>query len=87
MLNKGVYRCGFAKTQQEYEAAVEDVFAALDKVEAILAKKRYITFLDYFERSGAQSAEGPQEWRTYLFICWHVGEGANKVWEFTRKFD
>ncbi|KAJ7362066.1 hypothetical protein OS493_013155 [Desmophyllum pertusum] len=38
-----VYRAGFATTQEAYDAAVKDVFNALDKVEAILSKSRYLT--------------------------------------------
>ena len=32
-INNGVYRAGFATTQDAYEEAVQDVFAALDKLE------------------------------------------------------
>jgi putative glutathione S-transferase len=39
-LNNGVYRAGFAKSQQAYEDAVSDVFAALDKVEGRLSDGR-----------------------------------------------
>jgi putative glutathione S-transferase len=42
-LNNGVYRAGFATTQQAYEEAANDVFLALDKIEAQLAQTRYLT--------------------------------------------
>lgn len=42
-INNGVYRCGFAKSQQAYEEAAKDLFGALDKVEEILSRQRYIT--------------------------------------------
>ena len=42
-LNNGVYRAGFATTQEAYEEAATSVFAALDRVEAHLAKRRYLT--------------------------------------------
>ncbi|HJR69115.1 MAG TPA: glutathione S-transferase family protein [Gammaproteobacteria bacterium] len=42
-LNNGVYRAGFATTQEAYEEAATAVFAALDKVEARLATHRYLT--------------------------------------------
>ena len=41
-INNGVYRCGFATTQEAYEEAYEGLFAALDKVDAHLAKSRYL---------------------------------------------
>ena len=41
-LNNGVYRAGFATTQEAYEEAATAVFAALDKVEARLATHRYL---------------------------------------------
>lgn len=41
-VNDGVYRCGFAKTQQAYEASFRKLFAALDELEARLARRRYL---------------------------------------------
>jgi len=41
-INNGVYRAGFARTQLAYRKAVKSVFAALDRVEAVLAKTRYL---------------------------------------------
>ncbi|MGR5149249.1 glutathione S-transferase family protein [Photobacterium alginatilyticum] len=41
-INNGVYRCGFATTQEAYEAAFAELFAALDKVENHLAGSRYL---------------------------------------------
>ncbi|KAH8798693.1 glutathione S-transferase [Flagelloscypha sp. PMI_526] len=42
-INNGVYRAGFAASQEAYEVAVKEVFAHLDKVEAILKSKKYLT--------------------------------------------
>jgi glutathionyl-hydroquinone reductase len=42
-INNGVYRCGFATTQQAYESAYYPLFDALDWVEAMLSKQRYLT--------------------------------------------
>jgi len=41
-LNNGVYRAGFAKSQEAYDAAYEDVFSMLDTLENILSKQRYL---------------------------------------------
>ncbi|MEN5093523.1 glutathione S-transferase family protein [Pseudomonas protegens] len=41
-LNNGVYRAGFATSQQAYESAFDDVFAELDALEALLGKQRYL---------------------------------------------
>lgn len=41
-VNGGVYRAGFAATQEAYDAAVRDLFAALDALEARLATRRFL---------------------------------------------
>jgi len=41
-INNGVYRTGFASTQAAYEAAVTELFAALDYWEEVLAKQPYL---------------------------------------------
>jgi putative glutathione S-transferase len=41
-VNGGVYRAGFASTQEAYDAAVDDLFAALDGLEARLATRRFL---------------------------------------------
>ena len=41
-INNGVYRAGFATTQEAYEAAYYKLFDALDWVEATLARQRYL---------------------------------------------
>lgn len=41
-INNGVYRAGFAQSQQAYDEAVNEVFEALDRVESILTNTRYI---------------------------------------------
>jgi putative glutathione S-transferase len=41
-VNAGVYRAGFATTQEAYEAGFADLFAALDWLEERLARQRYL---------------------------------------------
>jgi len=41
-VNDGVYRCGFAGTQQAYDIAVTALFATLDELEERLATRRYL---------------------------------------------
>ena len=42
-VNNGVYRCGFATTQEAYEEAFVDLFEALDELDGLLADRRYLT--------------------------------------------
>lgn len=41
-INNGVYKCGFATSQEAYDAAVGSLFEALDEVEKVLQKKRFL---------------------------------------------
>ena len=41
-INNGVYRCGFAATQQAYDEACDQLFAALDWVESRLRTRRHL---------------------------------------------
>lgn len=42
-VNNGVYRAGFATTQEAYDEAYGEVFAALDTLEDRLSRQRYLT--------------------------------------------
>ena len=42
-INNGVYRAGFATTQEAYTLAVTELFDALDTVEKTLSQQRYLT--------------------------------------------
>ncbi|KAL2900275.1 Glutathionyl-hydroquinone reductase PcpF [Bienertia sinuspersici] len=41
-VNNGVYRCGFAQTQEAYDAAVSDLFGTLDMLDDHLENSRYL---------------------------------------------
>ncbi len=41
-INDGVYRCGFARSQAAYEEAFDNLFGALDQLDARLADRRYL---------------------------------------------
>jgi putative glutathione S-transferase len=41
-INNGVYRCGFAGSQQAYDAAYDRLFSALDWVSERLSNRRYL---------------------------------------------
>ncbi|MBF7072667.1 glutathione S-transferase family protein [Glaciecola sp. MH2013] len=41
-INNGVYKSGFATTQEAYEEALHQLFEGLDHVESILEKQRYL---------------------------------------------
>ncbi|GAD81202.1 glutathione S-transferase family protein [Vibrio ezurae] len=57
-INNGVYRCGFATTQQAYAEAYDALFAALDRIDEHLATHRYLT--------GAQLTEA--DWRLFTTL-------------------
>jgi len=57
-LNNGVYRAGFATTQEAYDEAVADVFKVLDQLEAILTGQRYL--------AGDQLTEA--DWRAFTTL-------------------
>ena len=40
--NNGVYRAGFARSQEAYEEAVRKIFACLDMMENLLSEQRYL---------------------------------------------
>lgn len=42
-VNDGVYRAGFARSQEAYEHAARSIFDTLDTLEAILAERRFLT--------------------------------------------
>jgi putative glutathione S-transferase len=48
-INNGVYRCGFAKTQDAYDEAISELTDAFDKVESILQENRYIAGSQFTE--------------------------------------
>jgi len=57
-VNIGVYRAGFATTQSAYEEGCRAVFAALDWIEEILSRQRYL--------AGARPTEA--DWRLFTTL-------------------
>ena len=57
-INNGVYRAGFATTQEAYEAAFDSLFNSLDWVEGLLTKQRYL--------AGQQLTEA--DWRLFTTL-------------------
>jgi glutathionyl-hydroquinone reductase len=41
-VNNGVYRCGFAQTQAAYDQAHQELFATLDRIDALLTTQEYL---------------------------------------------
>lgn len=41
-VNNGVYRCGFAQTQEAYNECCDQLFAVLDEIDRVLEHKRYL---------------------------------------------
>merc|ERR1719298_72614 len=48
-VNNGVYRCGFARTQEAYQIAHRELFASLDRLEEHLARggDKFLTGPDF----------------------------------------
>ena len=57
-VNNGVYRAGFATSQQAHDTAVLEVFGALDYLERVLSRRRYLT--------GQQVTEA--DWRLFTTL-------------------
>ncbi len=57
-VNNGVYRAGFATSQEAYEEALDALFATLDELEARLADRRYLM--------GARQTEA--DWRLFTTL-------------------
>jgi putative glutathione S-transferase len=57
-VNNGVYRCGFATTQEAYEEAFLDLFGTLDQLEERLSRQRYLC--------GGQITEA--DWRLFTTL-------------------
>jgi len=57
-VNNGVYRAGFATTQQAYEEAFDGLFATLESLETLLGHKRYL--------AGEQVTEA--DWRLFTTL-------------------
>jgi putative glutathione S-transferase len=58
-VNNGVYRAGFATTQDKYEAAVRSLFETLNRIEEHLARHRYLC--------GTQLTEA--DWRLFTTLA------------------
>jgi len=86
-INNGVYRAGFATSQEAYEEAACGIFEALDKLEERLARQRYLV--------AGQITEA--DWRLFTtlvrfdtvyyshFKCnlWRIADYPN-LWNYTR---
>jgi len=54
-VNNGVYRCGFARSQEAYELAYDALFDTLDELEARLGRQRYLVGGQITEAIGGSS--------------------------------
>src|SRR5581483_3316777 len=57
-VNNGVYKCGFARSQEAYEAVFASLFETLDRLERRLARSRYLF--------GVRSTEA--DWRLFTTL-------------------
>jgi glutathionyl-hydroquinone reductase len=56
-INDGVYRCGFAKTQEAYEKACNILFLALDRLENHLSSTRWLCGANAKDGNGSRITE------------------------------
>ena len=76
-MNNGVYRCGFAKSQDAYEAAYDALFATLDELEARLARQRYLVGNRITEADWRLLPDAPAL-RRRLFLAVQVQQEAHR---------
>ncbi len=57
-INNGVYRAGFATTQEAYDSAFGELFDALDELEELLSRQRYL--------AGSRQTEA--DWRAFTTL-------------------
>jgi len=83
-VNNGVYRAGFASTQQAYEKAYSELFESLDWLENTLASHRYV--------AGEQLTEA--DWRLFTTLIrfdpvyhGHFKCNRNKLSEFPNLYN
>lgn len=74
-VNNGVYKAGFATSQSAYDEAVQPLFEAMDWLEALLARHRYLT--------GARITEA--DWRLFTTLVrfdpvYHTHFKCNRAW-------
>ncbi|AXI45045.1 glutathione-dependent reductase [Sulfitobacter sp. SK012] len=87
-INNGVYKAGFATTQEAYDAAVGPLFDSLDWVESILSENRYL--------AGDRLTEA--DWRLFTTLArfdlvYHLHFKCNRrriidypnIWAYTRE--
>jgi glutathionyl-hydroquinone reductase len=69
-INNGVYRCGFARSQGAYDEAYDNLFAALDRLEARLVRRICVSFprscasMSPISRSSSATASASRIFRT-----------------------
>ena len=78
-VNNGVYRCGFAASQEAYEEAYDTLFGTLDDLEKRLARERYLV--------GGRITEA--DWRLFstllrFDLVYYVNFKCNKkhIWDY-----
>lgn len=87
-INNGVYKCGFATTQQAYDESVTALFGAMDQMEARLQEREWLV--------GDQITEADWRFFTTLFrfdLVYHVHFKCSKkrlrdypaLWRYTRR--
>ena len=76
-VNNGVYRCGFARSQEAYETAYDALFATLDDLEARLGRQRYLVGRQITEADWRRISH-PGAFRPRVFLAVQVQHAAHR---------
>lgn len=86
-INNGVYKCGFALSQEIYEEAYDQLFARLDELEERLSNKRFL-FGDYITDSDVRLYSTLVRFDVAYYTAFHTNRNLIKefpnLWGYVR---
>jgi len=87
-INNGVYRCGFATSQEAYEKAVREFIESMHRLEGVLSKRRYLlgdrfTLADV--RLFVTLIRQDSVYRTHFKTISNLATDFPNLWNYTRE--